>query len=107
MVQYEWDRYDHRHHGKIEYQREICVHEGIDKQTISTLGLPLPEKDENIQENQYYKIYEIFHQVLHCITSFHLLPYLNFDLSLFHLLNYIILSYLIQGPKSLNRYIKE
>ena len=74
MVQHKWDGHDHRHHGKIEYQRKICIHESFDKQAVSALGLPFPEKDENIQENQHYKIDEIFYQVLHDITSFHLPP---------------------------------
>lgn len=80
MVQYEWDGCDHRHHSKIEYQREVYIHEGVDKQAVSALGPPLPEKDDSIQESQHCKIYEIFYQVLHCITSFRLLPYSNRDL---------------------------
>jgi len=82
VSQYEWNGCDYRHHSKIEYQREVCIHESIDKQAVSTLAPPLLKKDESIQENQHCKIYEIFYQVLHGITSFHLPLYPSPDSSI-------------------------
>ena len=48
VVQQERDGRGHRHHGNIEDQGQICVHEGIDKQAVPALGPPPLIKDENI-----------------------------------------------------------